>query len=272
MNYLTYPCKTMRITQNYNGRTSHYPHTVGSPKDYPIDEGCRDTGKDPVYCPCDSMRAKRIYGIGTSGVNTIWLESTTKVDFADGTKDYFTMLITHPDDIDLKGIGVGDIFKRGQMITKEGKNGATANHLHISGGKGKFKGNGWTCNTRGKYVLTTTKGTYKPENLFFIDPDFTKVLSKGGLAFRTLPQEYTAGKYKVTADLLRVRRGAGTVYPYKKFKSLSASAQRKIKALNDGKGADGYVKGLEFTVTKVKGNWGYNNSGWMCLDYCEKVG
>ncbi len=273
-NYLTYPCKVMRITQNYNGKTSHYPHTVGNPKDYPIDEGCSNSGKEPIYCPCDKMQVKKIYGVGTGGTNTIWLESTERVFFADGTTDFFTMLITHPDDSDLKDIKVGDIFRRGQAITKEGKDGATANHLHISGGKGKFRGSGWEKNSKGKWVLTTMCGTFKPEYLFYIDHDFTKVLSKGGINFKTLPKEKECkpGKYKVTGtNVLRIRPTPSTTGEYKKFTELSASAQRKIKALNGGKPADGYVRGLEFTVTKVKDNWGYNNSGYMCLDYCEEV-
>ena len=272
-NYLIYPCKIMRITQNYNGKTSHYPHTVGSPKDYPIDEGCKDSGREYMYCPCNSMVVKRNY---TAGTNTLWLESLEKVNFADGTSDYFTMLITHPNNDDMSKCPVGKIFTRGQAICREGTDGATANHLHISGGKGKYSGNGWTRNNNGKYVLTTTKGTYKPEKLFYIDPDFTKVLSKGGINFKTLPKSiskagYTIGKYKVTeTDLLNVRKGAGTIYKKLKFKELKSTAQDKILALI-GKQADGYVRNLTFTVKQVKGNWGKTASGWVCLDYCEKI-
>lgn len=249
-NYLIYPCKVMRITQNYNGKTSHYPHTVGSPKDYPIDEGCKDTGKDPIYCPCDEMVAKRVYGVGTRGVNTLWLESTTKVHFADGTRDYFTMLITHPDDVNLKGIAVGKRYKRGDKITLEGKDGATANHFHISGGKGKMKGNGWVANSRGKYVLTTTGGTFKPEKLFFIDPKFTKVMSKGGIAFKNLPDEYTVGTYKVNTAVLNIRKGAGTNFAV----------------------ATTLIKGKKVKVIEVDGVWGrYAKNKWVSLEYCKKV-
>lgn len=249
-NYLIYPCKVMRITQNYNGKTSHYPHTVGSPKDYPIDEGCKDAGKDPIYCPCDEMVVKRVYGVGTRGVNTLWLESTTKVHFADGTRDYFTMLITHPDDVNLKGIAVGKRYKRGDKITLEGKDGATANHFHISGGKGKMKGNGWVANSRGKYVLTTTGGTFKPEKLFLIDPKFTKVMSKGGIAFKNLPDEYTVGTYKVNTAVLNVRKGAGTNFAV----------------------ATTLIKGKKVKVIEVDGIWGrYAKNKWVSLEYCKKV-
>ena len=188
-NYLTYPCKTMRITQNYNGTTSHKPHTTGRPKDYPWDEGCEDSGRSYCYCPCGEMKVMRIYGVGSRGTNTIWLESTSKVVFADGTSDYFTMLITHPNDDDLKKIKVGQKFKFREKICSEGKDGATGNHFHFSAGKGKFNGNGWTPNTNGKYVLTTTAGQFKPEQLFIVDKSFTKIINSKGILFKELPKD-----------------------------------------------------------------------------------
>lgn len=272
-NYLVYPCEIMRITQNYKGTTSHLPHTTGKPKDYPIDEACKDRDRDWLYCPCDRMVVKRCYLAGT---NTVWLESTDKVYFADGTSNYFTMLITHPNNDDMYKLPVGRVFTRGQKICREGMDGATANHLHISGGKGKMTGNGWTKNTKGKYVLTTTGGAYKPEKLFYIDPAFTTIISRGGINFKTLPKStaktgYTIGKYRVETELLRVRSGAGTAYTYKKFDKLRDTAQAKILRLTDGVPKDGYVKGLEFTAKEIKNNWAKTGSGWVCLDYCEKI-
>ncbi len=250
MNYLTYPCKVMRITQNYNGKTSHYPHTVGTPKDYPIDEGGKDTGKDVIYCPCDKMKVRRVYGVGTGGTNTLWLESTEKVDFADGTRDFFTVLITHPNDADLKNIKVGQVFLRGQAITKEGSDGATANHLHISGGKGKYKGNGWKKNSKGKYVLDCTGGAFKPEQLFYIDPSFTTVMSKGGINFKNLPKEYDIGTYKVNTAVLNIRKGAGTNFAK----------------------AGTLIKGKKIKILEVDGIWGrYAKNKWVSLEYCKKV-
>lgn len=250
MNYLIYPCKTMRITQNYLGKTSHYPHTSGSPKDYPIDEGGKDIGKDSIYCPCNEMKVKRIYGVGTGGANTIWLESTKKVNFADGTKDYFTLMITHPDDSDLKGIKAGDVFTKGQAITKEGRDGASANHFHISAGKGKIKGNGWVKNSKGKWVLTTTNGAAKPEKLFFIDIEFTKVLSKGDIDFKSLDEAYTIGNYEVNTDVLNVRETPET-------------SAKKVGSL---------LRGKKIKITAVKGQWGkIAENKWICLKYCRKA-
>ncbi len=271
-NYLTYPCKTMRITQSYDGAASHKPHTVGFPADYPIDEGCEDSGSSAMYCPCDEMQIMRIYGVGNSGTNTFWLQSTEKVLFADGTRDYFTIMVIHPNDSELKKLNQGQTFTRGEKICSEGKDGATGNHFHFSAGKGKYAGKGWIKNSKGKWVLTVTEGTYKPEKLFFIDPTFTVIKNSKGLCFRTLPEaaEYKKGNYRVTVDLLNVRTGPGTDYPKKTFSQLTEDARKKISALSGYK-AKGYVKGLAFTAYEIKGCWGRTPSGWVCLDYCEAI-
>ncbi len=249
-NYLIYPCRIMRITQSYTGKTSHKPHTTGNPKDYPIDEGCADMGRSYIYCPCDKMKVRRIYGVGTKGTNTLWLESTDKVRFADGTKDYFTMLITHPDDSDLAKIKTGELFSRYEPICREGKDGASAYHFHISAGKGRMTGTGWVKNTKGKWVLTCSGGAFKPEKLFYIDPDFTKVLSGASLKFKTLPEKYTAGYYRVNTAVLNIRSGAGTHC-------------KKTGAL---------LKGKKIIITEAQGSWGkFGENKWVCLDYCEAI-
>lgn len=271
-NYLIYPCRVMRITQSYTGTTSHLAHTAGAPKDYPIDEGCTDSGKSPLYCPCDEMKIMRIYGVGNGGTNTLWLESTSKVHFADGSEDYFTMLVTHPDDSDMKKLRPGQLFKRGDIICCEGKDGASANHLHISGGKGRYKNNGWTKNSKGKWVLTVSGSTEKPESIFYVDPDFTKIRNSKGLSFKKLNKvrQYKKGNYRVTADLLNVRSGPGTSFEKKEFGEFTDDAKKKILNLV-GYQAKGYVKGLTFTVYEKQDNWGRTPSGWVCLDYCEVI-
>ena len=82
MNYFVYPMKYMRITQSYSGTASHKLHWYNSKnyKDYPIDDGGRDSGRDGIYCPCDEMVVTQIKGVGNNKItNTIWLVSTTKV-------------------------------------------------------------------------------------------------------------------------------------------------------------------------------------------------
>jgi len=84
-------------------------------------------------------------------------------------------------------------------------------------------------------------------------------------------KQYKKGNYKVTkANLLYVRKGAGTNYAKLSFKDLTANAQSKILRLC-GQKKNGYVKGVTFTALEVNGNWGRTPSGWVCLDYCEAI-
>lgn len=80
--------------------------------------------------------------------------------------------------------------------------------------------------------------------------------------------KYSTGKYKVTANL-NVRTGAGTKYSRKSYKQLSSNARLQNRKL--GGEYNGYRKGVVCTVTKIKNNWGYTKSGWICLDYCKKI-
>lgn len=80
---------------------------------------------------------------------------------------------------------------------------------------------------------------------------------------------YRTGTYKTTSNL-HVRTGAGTNYRAKTYKELTANARSQNKRLGNYY-YNGYKKGVTCTVTKVKGNWGYTRSGWICLDYCRKL-
>ena len=82
--------------------------------------------------------------------------------------------------------------------------------------------------------------------------------------------KYTTGTYKVTAILLNVRSGAGTGYAIKTATQLTANAQAQNKKLGNAR-ANGLLKGCVCTVTQVSNNWGKIPSGWICLDYCEKI-
>ena len=246
----------MRITQNYNGSTSHYAHSHGSPLDYPIDEGGSDQGRDPIYAPCDLI-ITRIWGVGTAGVNTIFAESTAQVKLANGKVGYVSFQITHPNDSDLRRLKVGQTIKKGSLICYEGTDGASANHIHLSVGLGKFmdKTRGWTLNSKNKYVIYTTGCALRPEDAFFVDPKFTVVKNSGGINFKRLPiggKETAAVTYQTT-DNLNIRSGAGTKYgivgSLKKGEKVSVSETK--------------------TVSGAK--WGKIAQGWICLKYAKKV-
>lgn len=262
--YFTYPMKNMKITQSYLGKTSHYPHTTGNHKDYPIDDGGKDTGKDSIYAPVN-MVVKRLY---TKGTNTMWLRTEEKVKLANGKTNYVVMMLIHPDDDDFKNLSVGKVIEKGNVICHEGKDGATANHIHIAVGVGDLKGNGWIKNSNSKWVLYTTDGTLKPEKCFFVDKEFTNVINTCGITFKDKP--YEKGTYQVTSDTLNVRKGASTSYDKVTYEEFSSNAKRQIKKL---KGADykkdHFVKGMNLAIYTVNGEWGKCPSGWVNLDYCK---
>ena len=185
MNYLTYPCKVMNITQHHF-EGNHLSHSMGKPWDYPIDDGCSDSGRDWFYCPCDEMKVVRIYGVGASGTNTVWLQSTDKVDMPIG-RAIVTIMVEHAEDEDLKGIKVGRSFKRGQKMFREGKDGgASGNHFHIAVATGKIVGNGWR-NNGNAWVLSTDGEQLKADKAFYLDN--VRVRNAAGYNFKNLPKE-----------------------------------------------------------------------------------
>lgn len=190
MQKLIYPTKVMNITQNYNGKTSHYSESHGKPCAYPIDENCGSTGRGYFYAPCDLV-VKRIYGVGGPGTNTIWLESKKKVELANGKTSYVTIRVTHPNDDTLKKYKVGQKYKQKERMFLEGNDGqATGFHFHIEINTCKFKeldGNGWVKNNKGAWV--TSPKSIKPEEAFYVDKNFTKIVGSAGLKFKKLPDE-----------------------------------------------------------------------------------
>ena len=185
MNYLIYPTKIMLLSQSYKDTYSHSKNYLGIPKDYPIDETCGDSNRSYFYTPCDEMIVRKIWGVGVSGTNTIWLESISPVITPTFT-DYVTIMILHPNDDTLKNIKVGDTFKRGVPIFLEGNDGnATGYHFHISASRGKYVAPGWRQNSLNGSVITGIP--QKPEDVFYIDKDFTKVIDSRGLVFKSNP-------------------------------------------------------------------------------------
>lgn len=162
------PMETIRITQNYNGKTSHYNHSNGTPKDYPIDMAGADGGQSCIFAPTD-MEVTAIKGVGNNVTNTIWLVSTNKVKTPTFIDKVF-MTITHwNDNCKTSKYKVGDIIKKGEIIGWEGTDGATANHLHVVFGRGYS--NSWTQNNKGSWVIVGE--TKKPEEVCYIYDKFS---------------------------------------------------------------------------------------------------
>lgn len=164
-----YPSPYMRITQGY---------MVGTHKDsYAIDEGGMDSGIDHIKAPFTGV-IKKIY---TADANEVWLESSDKVEYPDGTIDYMTVLFVH--DNDVSNLFIGKTINRGEIFYQEGTKGnATGNHCHIECGRGKFTGTGWHKNLSGYWSINNGK---KPEECFWID-DSIRILNSNGYNFKKI--------------------------------------------------------------------------------------
>lgn len=224
MQYLKYPTKVMGISQNYNGSLSHKNASKGNPKAYPIDDACGTKGRSYFYAPCDVI-IRRIYGVGNKGTNTIWMESKNKVKLASGKESYVTILVTHPGDDDLSKIKVGQTFKQGTKMFREGKDGfATGHHFHIEIATCKFsklKNKGWVKNNKNTWVISSN--SVKPESAFFIDKEFTKIKKSKGLKFVEMPK-------LVENEIEEVSKKKTIVY-YPKYSGKSNSLVDALKEL-----------------------------------------
>lgn len=106
---------------------------------------------------------KRIY----ENCNAVWLESLEKVEYADGTVDYMTVMTLH--DNDVSNLKVGQVIKQGEIYYHPGiKGNATGSHIHISVCKGKFTGSGWYKN---EYESWCSNNQYDITKALFIHTD-----------------------------------------------------------------------------------------------------
>lgn len=104
--------------------------------------------------------------------NAVWLESIEKVEYADGTIDYMTIMTMH--DNDVSDLYVGKLIKQGDIFYQQGVKGyATGPHIQISVGKGKFYGSGWYENQQGSWCINNqydiTKALFLHTNVRIIN-------------------------------------------------------------------------------------------------------
>lgn len=144
----------MWITQGVNG---DYTHKGTNAIDL-IGKGVNYI--EDVFAPYTGI-IRKIY---TSSGNFVWLESLEKVQYADGTFDYMTIMVGH--DNDVSDLYVGKIIPKGTVFYQEGTAGnATGPHVHLECGRGKFTGSGWHENSFGKWTINNS---IKPYDALFI--------------------------------------------------------------------------------------------------------
>lgn len=190
MKNFTFGMKDLRISQSYNSTYSHKPHWYKSTNyaDYPIDLAGLNGNRDIYYAPVD-MKVTAIKGIGNSTTNTIWLVAVDRCYTPSGVMKPFIML-SHWNDNDpyIKKLKVGSIVKAKSPICEEGIDGATANHLHVvCGNADKGVGNNMIKNSNGKWV--SNGYCMRPEQVMFIDKEFTTVKDTQDIIFKDKPKE-----------------------------------------------------------------------------------
>lgn len=176
MQKLKFPMEYLRVTQGYGFKadgsvdTGSYSH-AGT---YAMDFGGKDTGSDPLYCPCDMVvkRARQ------NANGELYLESTLPVELADGTCDYVHLLFLHDNKFN---VVEGQVLTQGYHFYDEGGMGsgnahAFGTHVHIEGGKGKWKSTTQAKNAQGVYA---SENMYPLHKMFILGDD-VQILDDGG--------------------------------------------------------------------------------------------
>lgn len=168
-----YPCKVIRITQK--------DHVGTHSACWAVDEAGIDGGISNFIMPFDGT-IKKIY---TADANEVWIESSDKVEYADGTQDYMTLMFAH--DNSVSDLWVGKTLKQGEVFYQEGTKGkATGNHVHFECGKGKFSGSGWYEDASGAWSIINGK---KATECLWIDDSYN-VIETQGYSFKKVVTHY----------------------------------------------------------------------------------
>ena len=206
MEKIMYPLKNMWITCVPGQYLHKYCQAID-------DQGKDYATKDKIYAPFTGKVVRKY-----PSECEIWFESIDKVEFADGTIDYATILFAHKDRYD--DIKEGVVYKQGEVIYSEGtkagnKVGGAQRHVHFEICAGKTTGSGWKKSPDGTWNLVKGK---KPTDCYFID-DSINVIKNGGLNFKKIEtpkvvnpveRDETTDQLKVLVDSLRVRTGHST--------------------------------------------------------------
>ena len=203
-----YPLKNMWITCVPGQYLHKYCQAID-------DQGKNYSTIDKLYAPYTGKVVRKY-----PSECEIWFESIDKVEFADGTIDYATILFAHKDRYD--DIKEGVVYKQGEVIYSEGtkagnKVGGAQRHVHFEICKGITKNPGWKKSPDGTWNLVKGK---KPTDCYFID-DSINIIKTGGLNFKKIEtpkveivnpveRDETTDQLKVLVDSLRVRTGHST--------------------------------------------------------------
>lgn len=206
MEKIMYPLKNMWITCVPGQYLHKYCQAID-------DQGKDYATIDKIYAPFTGKVVRKY-----PSECEIWFESIDKVEFADGTIDYATILFAHKDRYD--DIKESVVYKQGEVIYSEGtkagnKVGGAQRHVHFEICAGKTTGSGWKKSPDGTWNLVKGK---KPTDCYFID-DSINIIKTGGLNFKKIEtpkvtqvveRNENIPQIRVIVDNLRVRTGHST--------------------------------------------------------------
>lgn len=238
-----FPLRHTWVSQEMGGKTSHLDTLA-------IDFGSLTQYLDyNLYAPFDGTV---VWADSISMGGTIAFQSNEKVQYADGTIDYMTVITEHDNYRPAKG----KVFKQGQLYSHMGTAGNVGKHCHLEVQKGQFK----------KYTGLTRQGYYKfpntiePYKALFLTKDtlikydpyekLWKVLTEVTPAVN---RDENKNQIKVLAEALRVRTQPSTSSDFIGF--------AKQNGIYDNLGVQ---KDNSYTWYKIAENqWVADNGQWL---------
>lgn len=152
--------KSLLVTQ---GAYDEYSHMTQNALDI-------QPAERAVYAPFNA----KIVRIDASELacNAVWIESTSKVRYADGTYDYMTLCFMH--DNDISDLSVGQALTQGEYFYDSGNYGiASGIHVHVAAYRGKYNS-----------AMKVGNGDINVEDALFL-PDDTYVYNDYGLMWKS---------------------------------------------------------------------------------------
>lgn len=189
------PLRYIGISQPMYGKTSH----IGLKA---IDFGWNKDYKKESTVLLAPFDGEVVWKKGSS--NTIAFQSNDKVEYADGTVDYMTVITAH----DNNAPSVGKTFKQGEVYSHSGTAGGVPLHCHLEVQKGKFKPYTEIKNTSydGRYNSYIFPNTYIPYEALFIRNDELFTANKAN-------NPYTWKKVGEMSNLIKIEKEPN--YEYK---------------------------------------------------------
>lgn len=151
------------------------------------------TSDDSVYAPFD-CKIVRIYA---GDEHSVFFESVSEVDLADGSSGYITMLLAHDNDIsDLEYSFQTDpnrVFRQGEVIYQMGNYGESSGiHVHVEVARGQYSAvkNQWAS----VWAFVRDKSNVMdPDDVFYL-PSEMEIVNAGGYSWTRLGSDPTPAK------------------------------------------------------------------------------